>query len=382
MIREFKIPALGENIVSGTVVGILVKAGDAVKKDATLLEIEASKATIEVPSPYEGVVKEILVAEGQEVKVGQVIMKIETADQETQEKKETQAPSVSLLASEEAPSAPSAKRIAREKGIDISKVKGSGPQGEILEDDVSSQTSRAEEGLPDFSKWGEVERKALSDIRLSIAGHMSRAWSVIPHVTLFNKADVTELEKLIKEYSKPEQKLTITPFFIKIIASALKVFPQLNASIDINNRQIIYKKYFHIGVAVDTEKGLVVPVIRDADKKNILTLAAELKELAERARAGKLKLEEMQGGCFSLTNLGGIGGTGFSAVINWPEAAILGLARSRQEPVFTGGKFEARSMLNISLTFDHRVIDGAYGMKFLRWVSEAAEKPVFLELEG
>ncbi len=392
MISEFKLPELGENIASGTVVKLHVKPGDPVKKDDTLLEIEASKATIEVPSTLEGTVKEILVKEGDEAKVGQVIIKIDTAEskEEPEEKKKEPAPraqaqEVKASGPQDIPAAPSVRRLAREKGVDISALKGSGPAGRILDQDVLAKPLPCGlilEPLPDFSKWGEVKVKPLSGIRQKTAEHLMQAWNTVPQVTQFDKADVTELEKLIKEHSTPEVKLTITPFIIKVISSALRIFPQFNASIDMSGRQLIFKKYCHVGVAVGTDRGLLVPVIRDADKKNIILLAKELQALAELARNGKLSLDQMRGGCFTVSNLGNIGGTSFAPVINWPELAILGVPRSRWEPVFDNNQFSARKILTLSLSFDHRAIDGADGCRFLRWVAEALQQPFLLEMEG
>jgi len=242
------------------------------------------------------------------------------------------------------------------------------------------------EALPDFSKWGEVERKSMSTVRQKTAQHLSYAWATIPHVTQFDKADVTELEALRQRYAAKAEatggKLTVTAILLKIVASALKVFPQFNASIDMAKNEVVYKKYVHIGIAVDTDRGLLVPVVRDVDKKNIIQLSVELSQLAEKARNKKLSLEEMQGGNFSISNLGGIGGTGFSPVVNAPEVAILGISRSKMEPVYRNGQFEPRLMLPLSLSYDHRLIDGADGARFLRWIVEAAEEPFVLSLEG
>jgi len=408
MITEFKLPELGENILSGTVVKIPVKAGDSVKKEDTVLEIEASKATIEVPSPVDGIIREIAVKEGQEIKVGQLIMKIETegAKGAPEGKTEAEAPPPAQQApireqkapvppprtAEEVAAAPSVRRLARERGVDISKVMGSGPAGRILEEDVLAYARGIkkeqpapeiqQELLPDFAQWGEIECVPMGGTRLHIARHLSAAWHVIPHVTHFDKADVTELETMLKKYSTRERALTITPFLIKIAASALKLFPHFNASVDMRKREIAYKKYFHIGVAVDTEKGLVVPVIRDVDKKNIFAIADELKEVSKRARANKLTIAEMQGGCFTITNLGGIGCTSFAPIIHWPEAAILGVPRSRWEPLYIDKQFVPRKVLTFSLSFDHRIIDGAEAARFLRWICQTAEQPLLLELEG
>jgi pyruvate dehydrogenase E2 component (dihydrolipoamide acetyltransferase) len=297
-----------------------------------------------------------------------------------------------------AAASPSTRRYARELGIDISHVPGSGPGGRVSVDDVkgharttmtsggsraAAYTSRA---LPDFSRWGQVERESMRAIRRKTAEHMASAWATIPHVTQFDKADVTELEHVRQKYARRVEaaggKLTLTVIALKVAASALKAFPQFNASIDLDREEIIYKKYTHIGVAVDTEAGLLVPVIRDVDRKNIVQLSRELAEVAEKAKARKLSLAEMEGGCFTISNLGGIGGTYFTPIVNAPEVAILGISRSVTEPVFADGEFEPRLMMPLSLSYDHRLIDGADAIRFLRWVCEALEQPFMMSLEG
>ncbi len=295
---------------------------------------------------------------------------------------------------------PSVRRLARELGVDISMVTGSGPRGRISHEDVKTEARRivshggAERALPeahraplpDFEKWGSVERRAMSGVRRKTAEHMSHAWTAVPHVTQHDRADITELEALRKRYAGKTEaaggKLTVTAIALKIAASALEVFPQFNASIDVANEEIVYKSYTHIGVAVDTERGLLVPVIRDVDEKNILALSVELSRVAEKARNRKLTLEEMQGGCFTITNLGGIGGTSFTPIVNWPEVAILGISRGRMESVHVDGQFVPRLILPLSLSYDHRLIDGADAARFLRWVAEAFENPFLLSLEG
>jgi pyruvate dehydrogenase E2 component (dihydrolipoamide acetyltransferase) len=296
-----------------------------------------------------------------------------------------------------APAAPSVRRLARELGVDISLVAGSGTGGRISLDDVQSYVKHALSGsgpgapalapgapLPDFSKWGEVERKPMSSIRRKTADHLSHAWNAIPHVTQHDEADITELEKLRKQYSpQAEQaggKMTITAIALKVIGAALERFPQFNASADMSRHEIIYRHAVHVGVAVDTDRGLLVPVVRDVDRKGILDLAVELSKLSEKARGGKLSLEEMQGGGFTITNLGGIGGTSFTPIVNWPEVAILGISRGTHEPVYDGQQFQPRLMLPLSLSYDHRVIDGADAARFLRWVAEAFQQPFVLSL--
>ena len=290
------------------------------------------------------------------------------------------------------PAAPSVRRMARELGVDIKRVSGTGPDGRITPDDLQAFVRAALSGgggpartpLPDFSKWGEIERKPMSNIRRKTAEHLSHAWTTIPHVTQHDKADITALEELRKQYAPQAEraggKLTMTAIALKVVAGALRRFPQFNASADIGRSEIVYKKFINVGVAADTDRGLLVPVIRDVDKKGIVELAAELAKASEKARGGKLSLDEMQGGGFTITNLGGIGGTAFTPIVNWPEVAILGISRGANEPVWRSGAFEPRLMLPLSLSYDHRVIDGADAARFLRWVAEAFEQPFVLAL--
>jgi pyruvate dehydrogenase E2 component (dihydrolipoamide acetyltransferase) len=297
-----------------------------------------------------------------------------------------------------APAAPSVRRMARELGVEIGDVDGSGPSGRISVDDVKAHAKRlvagadrtgggvAAEPLPDFTRWGQVERQAMRAVRRKTAEHLSVAWATIPHVTQCDLADITGLEELRKKYTKQTEaaggSLTVTAIAVKVVAAALRVFPQFNASIDLAADEIILKKYINIGIAVDTDRGLLVPVIRDADRKNIVQLSVELAQLSEKARTRKISLEEMQGGCFSISNLGGIGGTYFTPIVNAPEVAILGISRARLEPVYHDGQLVPRFMLPLSLSYDHRVIDGADGIRFLRWVAEALEQPFLLALQG
>jgi len=302
-----------------------------------------------------------------------------------------------------APAAPSVRRLARELGVDIGVVAGSGPEGRISIEDVQIYVKNALSGartgggapaaaapLPDFTKWGEVERKPMSNIRRKTSEHLGHAWSVIPHVTQHDRADITAVEGLRKRYApqaeKAGGKLTMTAIALKIVAGALQRFPQFNSSIDPANNEIIYKKSIHVGVAADTPRGLLVPVIRDVDRKGIFDLSKELAAASEKSRNGKLGLDDMQGAGFTITNLGGIGGTAFTPIVNWPEVAILGVSRSTWEPVWRPasvedeGAFEPRLMLPLSLSYDHRVIDGADAARFLRWICEAFEQPFVLAL--
>jgi pyruvate dehydrogenase E2 component (dihydrolipoamide acetyltransferase) len=423
---EFVLPELGENVQYGTVTKLLVSEGDQIQKDQNLLELETEKAVIEVPSSFGGRIKTIFVKEGDTVQVGQKILVIRRIGEEDKSQvppeakkieKETTPSQLEVKATElpeeqltdkhpiisigAVPAAPSVRRFAREIGIDIRQVSGSGPAGRISIDDIKAFSKKLNqqravstplapgvitEELPDFTKWGEVERQPMSKVREVTARHLSYAWATIPHVTQFDKADITELEKLRKEYgTKAEKqggKLTITAIILKIIAGALKVFPQFNASVDMGKQEVIYKRYYNIGIAVDTNRGLLVPVVRDVDRKNIIELSVELTQIAERARNAKLSLEDMQGGNFTISNLGGIGGTAFTPVVNSPEIAILGISRSQFETVYMNEKFETKLMLPLSLSYDHRLIDGADAARFLRWICEVIEQPFKFILEG
>ncbi len=450
---EFKCPDLGENIDSGDLVRLMIAVGATVSEGQPVMELETDKAVVEVPSTVSGVVREIKVKEGQKVKVGDVIFTLEggvaAATQpapkhqpvehvdgqqgarlafqlamRAEGKTEEQAlpPDQPLAATPEfsmpvqlgkvagtehrdpAPAAPHVRRLAREIGVDIHSVQGSGPGGRISEDDVklcaknallaaaaAAQAPRgsfAEPELPDFAKWGKIERVSMRGVRRKTAEHLRQAWNTIPHVTQQDRADITELEQLRAKFAPRAEeaggKMTVTAIALKVCASALKVFPQFNASIDMGKEEIIYKQYINIGVAVDADRGLLVPVIRDVDKKNIVELAAEMTQLSKKARDKKLTPDEMQGGTFTITNLGGIGGTGFSPIVNHPEVAILGLSRSRMEPEWVSdrSKFEPRLILPLSLSYDHRLIDGADAARFLRWIAEAFEQPFLLSVQG
>ena len=305
-----------------------------------------------------------------------------------------------------APASPAVRRLAREIGVNVDEVQGTGPGGRISQEDVKEHArrilssvpstagaagaaatgARAARALPDFQKWGEIERQPLSNIRRATAEHLSYAWNAIPHVTQFDKADATALEELRKKFKDQSAQaggnLTVTAMLVRILATAVKKFPQFNASIDTERGELVFKKYVNVGVAVDTDRGLLVPVIRNADRKNISEISVEINQLAARARDKKLTLEEMSGGGISISNLGGIGGTYFTPIVNWPEVAILGVSRTITEPVWKDTAFQPRQMLPLSLSYDHRVIDGADAMRFLRWVAEAIEQPFLLSLIG
>jgi pyruvate dehydrogenase E2 component (dihydrolipoamide acetyltransferase) len=446
---DFRLPELGENIDQGDLVRLMIAPGNKVSEGQPVMELETDKAVVEVPSSVTGVVKEVRVKEGDKLKVGQVIFTLEggaaieparpkpgpvehvsgqhgarlafQAAIQAEGKTEEQAlppdeplpPPPTFRMPEQlgkvagtehrdpVPAGPSVRRLARELGVDIYEVKGSGPSGRISEEDVkafaknllatavsAAQAPRgfAEPKLPDFAKWGKVERVSMRGVRRKTAEHLREAWNTVAHVTQHDRADITELEHLRARFApKAEQaggKMTVTAIALKICASALKIFPQFNASIDMEKEEIVYKQYVNIGVAVDTERGLLVPVLRDVDKKNIVELAAEMSQLSKKARDKKLKPEEMEGGTFTITNLGGIGGTGFNPIVNHPEVAILGLSRSRMEPEWIENKFEPRLIMPISLSYDHRLIDGADAARFLRWIAEAFEQPFLLSVQG
>ena len=442
----FTIPTLGENITSAQITKVLLKVGDKVEVDQVVLEIETDKATVEVPSEVSGVVKEVNVKDGDKVTIGSVALVIETSGKKAIEnskpvrnqsgglrienekpkseteikpaqlstnnsqlstvKEHTHMPQILTLPRDivkiVVPAAPSVRRFAREIGVEINNVRGSGPSGRISVEDVKAFAKALNqqlqqggavgcavvgvprETLPDFSKWGDIDRQPMSNIRRKTAEHLSYAWATVPHVTQFDKADITELEKIRKQFGKQVEaaggKLTVTGILLKVIASAMKVYPQFNSSVDMEKNEIIYKKYLNIGVAVDTEKGLLVPVIKDVDKKNITQISVDLAEVSKKARDKKLGLDDMQGGCFTISNLGGIGGTYFTPIVNTPEVAILGVSKSSYEPVYIDGEFKPRLMMPLSLSYDHRIIDGADAIRFLRWVVNALENPFLMSL--
>ena len=428
---DVNVPELGENVEGGTVANVLVAVGDHIEKDQSIVELETEKAVLEVPSTAAGTVKEVLIKGGDEVKVGQTIILLESAEaapaapqpQEKpaapeQPKVKAEAPKPSPQPEQTPPApvspppaekpgyrpaaaSPSVRRFAREIGVDINQVTGTGPGQRITIEDVKAHSKKlheqpraaaatgvsvAAQPLPDFSKWGQVEREPMSKVRDKTAVHLSSAWATIPHVTQFDKADITRLEKLRKQHGAKVQeaggKLTMTSIVLKVVASALKVFPQFNASVDMVNKEIVYKKYISIGIAVDTDRGLLVPVVRDVDKKNLTQLSVELSEIAAKARDRKLTLDDMQGGNFTISNLGGIGGTSFTPIINAPEVAILGISRGAFEQVYVEGEFVPRLMLPLSLSYDHRIIDGADGARFIRWIVEALQEPFTMILGG
>ena len=423
MSLEFKLPELGENIDSILVVRVLVTAGGTVAQDQTVLELETDKATLEVPSTVSGTVSSVLVKPGDKITSGQPIFTLAGAGSE-KEPAEAKAPATSEVksaavlelppkadsapapvvvsaADHNVPAAPSVRRLARELGLALAAVPGSGPGGRVSKDDVLRCANHVKEArpvagadgsaapvppLPDFSRWGAVERKKMSLIRALTAEHLTLAWSHVPHVTLCDKADVTELEPLRKQYAGLAEheggKLSLAVMVCKIAAQALRKFPAFNASVDMGAKEIIYKRSVHLGIAVNTPRGLMVPVVRDADSKNMVTLAVEIQALAAKCREGKITPEEMEGSTFTVTNLGRVCGTYFTPIVNYPEVAILGLGRAFEEPAVVNGEIVIRTVLPLSLAFDHRVIDGADGAAFMGWIKEAIKQPLLLALNG
>ena len=372
MTTEFNLPELGEDIDTGDVVALLVSVGDTIEVDQPVLEIETDKAAIEIPSSVSGIITAIHVEEGGIVEVGKPILTVDAEGAGEGGTEPAKPPQKAVPSPEIVRPVPTRPR-KREEPPAITSTE-------------TQRITETAEPLPDFSKWGKIERAAMGGIRRATAKHMATAWGTIPHVTNFDKADITELEKLRKQHTPRAEaagaKLTITAILLKIVAGALKQFPQFCTSVDMEKEEIIYKRYYHIGVAVDTQQGLLVPVIRNVDQKNITELATELNQAVEKARNRKLGLEEMQGGTFTISNLGGIGGTNFAPIINSPEVAILGVSRSQIEPVFIDDQFQPRLMLPIALSYDHRLIDGADAARFLCRLVDLLENPFLLTLEG
>jgi pyruvate dehydrogenase E2 component (dihydrolipoamide acetyltransferase) len=452
MASEVKLPELGENLPGGDVLEVKVAVGDEVSLGQPLVEIEAEKSTVEVPSPLAGQVTKLLVKKGDSLQVGQAFCLIEGKNGEkngvqkapvreasssemkseprvedgglkieNQESKTPRLPAIvhppssnlvsqpfSPTTSKVIPAGPATRRLARELGIDLSQVPGSASGGRVTQDDVKAYvrglasnevpidpqsprtTVRAlgaspAKALPDFERWGPVERQPLHAVRRKTAEQMSLAWSLIPHVTQHDQADITDLESFRKQQEAKGQKLTVTAFALKAAAIALKHLPQFNSSLDSAAGQVILKKYIHIGVAVDTDRGLLVPILRDVDKKSVGELAQELSEIAEKARQKKLTPDDLRGGTFTITNLGGIGGTAFTPIINYPEVAILGLSRGRWQPTVMAsrtcegsGTIVPRLVLPLSLSYDHRVLDGAAAARFTRGIVEMLENPLLM----
>jgi pyruvate dehydrogenase E2 component (dihydrolipoamide acetyltransferase) len=445
MLQEVKVPDVAENVTEGKVVSILVSVGDEIEADQSLLELETEKAVVAIPAPFAGLVHEIKVGEGDTVAVGDVIVVLETEKAASRSEEPTRdtdeaaqrpepraepEPQVELELRAEpepepaerapagrgeavasaplegvpdmdvvAPASPSVRRLARELGADINSISGTGPTGRITAQDVRDHVKRlvqstgraagawsTGEELPDFSHWGATRTKPLSRVREITAEVMTRAWTTIPQVTQRDKADITDLEEFRLSHNRKlldgAAKLTLTAVLLKVCAAALRTFPRFNTSLDVQRKSLIYKEYVDIGVAVDTDRGLLVPVIRGVDGKGIEELAAELSELAAAARDKTIQPQQMEGGNFSISNLGGIGGTGFDPIVYPPQVAILGVSRAATEAVHRDGRFEPRLLLPLALTYDHRVIDGADGARFLRWICAALEEPWLLVMKG
>ena len=438
MPREFRLPDLGEGIHEGEVVEVLVAVGDEVIDGKPILVIETDKATTEIPSPVTGVVREIRVKPGEVVKVGDVLMvfieegegKAPPKGEEGEERQRLDGPRLSAErptppaasvpvgaalgeAAGPAPAAPSTRRLARELGVDLRLVPPTGAGGRVTPEDVRAFAERPEHAeepspspapppaevalpqvepplaafkvpsLPEFGRWGPVSREPLRSIRRATAKHMALAWSQIPHVTHQDVVDITELEAFRRRHREEiraqQGTLSLTVFVMKAAVAALKAHPRFNASLDTDREEVILKHYYHIGVATDTERGLIVPVVRDVDRKSVTQLALELNDLVARSRSGKIEREELIGGTFTITNIGVLGGTGFTPIVNYPEVAILGMARASLQPVVKGDaeNFEIapRLMLPLILGFDHRVVDGADAARFLGIIMEALGNP-------
>ena len=393
MSKQIKIPDIG-GATSVDVIAVLIKPGDIIAIDTPLATLEGDKASMDIPSTEAGVVESVAIKVGDKVSEGAVICAVSVSGSVAEHKGAKEILPLSektvlssavkqretLPDTDTAPihASPAVRRIAHELDIDLSKIKGTGEKNRITKDDIKQYLSRGAAGgtglsvLPqptiDFSKFGEIESQPLSKIKKISGANLHRNWVTIPHVTQFIEADITELEAFRQENKdkamKKGFKLTPLVFIMKAIVSALRKFPQFNASLDTSGESFIVKKYFHIGVAVDTPNGLVVPVIRNVDEKGIFDLAKELEAISAKAREGKLSMTDMQGGCFSISSLGGIGGTAFTPIINAPEVAILGVSQSVMKPVFQKDEFVPRLLLPLSLSYDHRVIDGADGARF------------------
>ncbi len=431
---EFKLPELGENIAGGDIVNVLVREGEAIEVNQGVVELETDKAVIEVPCPNAGKIARIHVAKGDSVKVGQVLLTIdgsaEPAEPPPEEKAPAKdrpsskapspakpAPAASAPQAPPAPSAapapapaaeggplpagPAARRLAREMGVDLARVAGSGARGRITVDDVQAARSGpgtvampavpigqpvTPPGTPGSDNWGSIRTEKMSKIRRTIAAQMVKSVSTAPHVTNFDDADITMLDQMRRSipigYLGPDIKLTIMPFVMKAVATALRQHPVLNASIDDDNEHIVYKEYVNLGIAVDTPRGLVVPVMRAVDRMTIGQIAGELAKLAGKARDVSFGIEDLRGGTFTISNLGAVGGTYSTPVINHPEVAILLLGRSRWMPVVREGNVETRFMMPLSLSYDHRLVDGAAASRFLNQVIDYLETPAKILITG
>ena len=443
MATTIYVPELGEDIDAVDVVSILVEINDTVADEQAVVEVETEKATVEIPSTLAGTVSQIHVAKGDRVKSGDPLVTVEEAESaatdeetdaaaedppteaseptesadadgtETDSESAEDAPTPQTEASSEptadvesasaahtparlVPASPRVRRIAREIGVDITAVKGTGPGGRVKMEDVKAHANRllsqggptasslTQPDLPDFSRWGEIEEIPASKVRQVTARRMHRAWNVVPQVTNHDTADITRMEEARQAFKKRVAdeggRLTLTAILVKVAARALRAFPDLNSSYDAARKLIIRKHFVHIGVAVDTDAGLLVPVIRNADERGIAAISSELDELASRGRDRKLSPNEMEGATFTISNLGGIGGTGFSPIVNWPEVAILGVSRGSMQPSWNGSEFVPRLLMPLSLSYDHRLVDGAQAARFLRFLVEAIEEPLLISM--
>ncbi len=407
--KQITVPNIGD-FSDVSIIDVYVKEGDSVAVEDPIIALESAKAVTDIPSPFEGTITKVHVASGDTVSEGSILADIEVAEAAQEIKEETKPTEKEVEVKEEVketkveepivtqevavvsstPQAqyhatPSLRKYARELGVDLGNVIATGPNGRILKTDVQKLVKKALAGgvgtpmaqefeLEDFSKYGEIENQTLSRIQKISGPHLQRSWQTIPLVTQFDEADVTELEafrKSIKdELAKEGVRVSILPFIVKAVVNALKEFPAVNSSLDSKNSQIILKKYYNIGIAVDTPDGLIVPVIKNADKKSVKELAVEMADLGSKAREGKLKADDLSGASFSISSLGGIGGTHFTPIVNPPEAAILGVAKMAKKPTFNGETFVPRDILPFSLSYDHRVIDGALGARFTTYLAK------------
>jgi len=411
MPRTFSLPDLGEGLTEAEIVAVLVREGDVIREDAPLLEVETDKAQVEIPSPMGGRVEKIHVQPGQTVKVGAPLVTFAdgTAKPATAPAPSQGAPAATTPARTAAPpegpvaATPATRRLARELGVDLKTVRGGGPGGRVLDGDVRAAASGSRgapataavtpagpakplatvgleaPALPRFEQWGPVERAPLSHLRRTIAERMTLSATLIPHVTHFDRADITDLDAIITRNLETARvkgvTLTLTSFLLKAAALALLRHPTFNASLDPAAGEMVLKRYFNLGVAVATERGLIVPVLREVDRKPVLEIARELGALAQRVRDGKATLDDLRGGTFTVTNIGALGGTAAIPIINYPEVAILGVARARQEPVVRQGQIVPRLMLPLTLTFDHRIADGVDGARFATEIVQLLEAP-------
>jgi len=419
MTTEFQLPELGENIESGDVVNVLVHEGQRIAANDGVIELETDKAVIEIPCPHAGKVAKIHCRKGDTVRVGQTLLSVETEADAPDAAGPAAAPAEKPAAEQQAkatatappatrepsakpqapaagpiPAGPAARRVARELGIELGQIQGTGQRGRITPDDVhaaaagpakpAAQAAAAYQpiappGEPGQDAWGPIRREKMSKIRRTIAAQMVKSASTVPHVTNIDDADVTDLENLRKgvpaDYVGPGLKLTAMPFVIRAVAWSLRRHPMLNASIDESNEQVVYKEYVSVGVAVDTPRGLVVPALRQADRMTIPQIARELAVLAQRARAAEFAVEDLRGGTFTISNLGAVGGTYSTPIINHPEVAILLVGRSRWLPMVRDGRIEPRLMMPLSLSFDHRLVDGAAAGRFLNEVIGLLQSP-------